>query len=97
MSDSPVSSRTRSKTKSTYYPGEYCDFCQVKITDEDEFKFDCMNYMRGCQRVVCGRYGCSGNLCFYTCCMECEEEAQDSDDSNSDSDSDSGSDSDSDS
>ena len=56
-----------------------------------------MNYMRGCQRVVCGRYGCSGNLCFYTCCMECEEEAQDSDDSNSDSDSDSGSDSDSDS
>ena len=55
----------------------YCDWCNVEVTDLWE-AFQCMNDC--CDKVVCGRKGCSSMLAYFTCCEECEEEACDSED-----------------
>ena len=54
-----------------------CDWCNVEITDLWE-AFQCMNSC--CDKVVCGRKGCSSMLAYFTCCEDCEEEACDSED-----------------
>ena len=52
----------------------HCDWCDTTITLSDD-TFWCQN--DNCHKVVCGRYGCSSNLCYYACCDECEDIASD--------------------
>ena len=51
----------------------HCDWCATSITLSDD-TFWCQN--DNCHKVVCGREGCSNNLCYYACCDECEDIAQ---------------------
>jgi hypothetical protein len=51
----------------------HCDWCATSITLSDD-TFWCQN--DNCHKVVCGREGCSNNLCYYVCCDECEDIAQ---------------------
>ena len=59
--------------------GEYCDWCAAKIKPSDYDLsengniFHCMN--NDCDKVVCGRRGCSQQLVYYVCCEECEDSA----------------------
>ena len=62
--------------------GEYCDWCAAKIKPSDYDLsengniFHCMN--NDCDKVVCGRRGCSQQLSYYVCCEECEDSAHSS-------------------
>ena len=62
--------------------GEYCDRCAAKIKPSDYDLsengniFHCMN--NSCDKVVCGRRGCSQQLSYYVCCEECEDSAHSS-------------------
>ena len=47
----------------------HCDWCATTITLSDDANW-CQN--DNCHKVVCGREGCSSNLCYYACCDECE-------------------------
>ena len=64
-----------------YWHG-YCDWCAAKIKPSDYDLsengniFHCMN--NDCDKVVCGRRGCSQQLSYYVCCEECEDSAHSS-------------------
>ena len=53
-----------------------CEWCAAKIKPSDYNMFHCMN--NDCDKVVCGRRGCSQQLSYYVCCEECEDSAHSS-------------------
>ena len=61
-----------------------CERCAAKIKpsdydlSENGNSFHCMN--NSCDKVVCGRRGCSQQLACYVCCEECKDEDEDTDD-----------------
>ena len=55
---------------------EYCDKCAAKITPSDDNTFHCMNNI--CDKVVCGRRGCSQSLAYYVAAKNvCEHSGED--------------------
>jgi hypothetical protein len=61
-----------------------CDWCATIISDDDFWLCNCCCNSK-CDKMVCGREGCSSKLAFYVCCEECDESAyQDSEDESDD-------------
>jgi hypothetical protein len=59
-----------------------CDWCATIISDDDFWLCNCCCNSK-CDKMVCGREGCSSKLAFYVCCEECDE-YQDSEDESDD-------------
>jgi hypothetical protein len=51
-----------------------CVMCDRKVEIDGDECMHCCNW--NCDKMVCGKSGCSSQLAFFECCQECEAEAR---------------------
>ena len=53
---------------------DWCYWCDGKVEMDGDECMHCCNW--NCDKMVCGKSGCSSQLAFFECCQECEAEAR---------------------